>query len=247
MSVALMLGLVSTMVATAFLSGIFGMAGGLILMGVLLTLMPVPEAMALHAVTQMASNGWRGVLWLRYAHWRAAASFLAGCALAFVVWTFWQYVPPKPLAFILLGLSPFAIRLLPAGLKPDPERLGHGLVCGAASMTLMLLAGVSGPLIDAYFVSGKLDRRRIVATKALCQLASHGAKLAYFGSLVGQAASLDALMASAAVAASIVGASLARPVLERLSEAQFRQWTQRIIAAIAAVYLVQGLYLLARS
>jgi hypothetical protein len=54
-------------------------------------------------------------------------------------------------------------------------------------------------------------------------------------------------MASAAVAASIVGTSLARPVLERLSEAQFRQWTQRIVTTIAAVYLVQGLYLLARS
>ena len=52
------------MVATAFLSGMFGMAGGLILIGVLLALMPVPEAMALHAVTQMASNGWRALLWL---------------------------------------------------------------------------------------------------------------------------------------------------------------------------------------
>ena len=246
MSVALMLGLVSTMVATAFLSGIFGMAGGLILMGVLLTLLPLPEAMALHAVTQMASNGWRGLLWLRYAHWRSAANFLAGCALAFVAWTFWQYVPPKPLAFVLLGLSPFAIRLVPPGLKPGPERLGFGLVCGSASMTLMLLSGVSGPLIDAYFLSGKLDRRQIVATKAVCQLVSHGAKLVYFGSLVGQAGRLDPVMAAAAVVASIIGTSLARPVLERLSEAQFRLWASRIIVTIAAIYLAQGLYLLAR-
>ena len=51
------------MVATAFLSGIFGMAGGLILMGVLLALMPVPAAMMLHGVTQLASNGWRAFLW----------------------------------------------------------------------------------------------------------------------------------------------------------------------------------------
>src|SRR5579864_2185124 len=46
------------MIFTALLSGIFGMAGGLILIGVLLTLFPVPQAMVLHAVTQMASNGW---------------------------------------------------------------------------------------------------------------------------------------------------------------------------------------------
>ena len=38
------------------------MAGGLVLIGVLLALLPLPEAMALHAITQMASNGWRGLL-----------------------------------------------------------------------------------------------------------------------------------------------------------------------------------------
>src|SRR2546430_13078412 len=51
------------MVATAFLSGLFGMAGGMILIGVLLMLMPLPTAMVLHAITQMASNGWRAFLW----------------------------------------------------------------------------------------------------------------------------------------------------------------------------------------
>jgi uncharacterized membrane protein YfcA len=247
MTATLMLGLASTMVATAFLSGIFGMAGGLILMGVLLALLPLPEAMALHAVTQMASNGWRSLLWLRYVRWRAAAMFLAGCALAFVVWTQWRYVPSKPVAFILLGLSPFLVRLIPADLKPDPERLTNGLLFGSASMTLMLFAGVSGPLIDAYFLGRTLDRREIVATKAACQLAGHGAKLAYFGGLVDQAAGLDLPMAAAAITASVVGTSLARPVLERLTEAQYRLWASRIIIAIATAYLVQGGYMLLRA
>ena len=49
-------GLGALMVATAFLSGLFGMAGGLVLIGVLLALMPLPTAMVLHAITQMASN-----------------------------------------------------------------------------------------------------------------------------------------------------------------------------------------------
>ena len=71
-----------TMVGTAFLSGIFGMAGGLILMGVLLVIMPVPDAMMLHGVTQMASNGWRGLLWIKHVRWSAMASYLAGGAAA---------------------------------------------------------------------------------------------------------------------------------------------------------------------
>ena len=59
MPVLLMVGIVAVMVGTAFLSGIFGMAGGMILIGVLLTFMPLPTAMVLHAITQMASNGWQ--------------------------------------------------------------------------------------------------------------------------------------------------------------------------------------------
>jgi uncharacterized protein len=246
MSAAVMFALVVTMLATAFLSGIFGMAGGLILMGVLLALLPLPEAMALHAVTQMASNGWRGLLWLRHVRWRAVVTFLIGCAVAFGAWSLWRYVPSKPTTFVLLGVSPFLVRLMPPALKPDPERIAHGLIYGSACMTLMLLAGVSGPLMDTYFLGGNLERREIVATKAVCQLFSHAAKLFYFGGLVEQAAGLDPLLAGFAITASIVGTSLARPVLERLSDLQYRRWATYIITTIATVYLLQGGYLLLR-
>ncbi len=244
MSALLMSAVLATMVATSFLSGIFGMAGGLILLGVLLAVLPLPEAMALHAITQMASNGWRGLLWWKHVRWRAAANFLVGCAVAFTVWTYWRYVPSKPVALILLGLSPFLVRLVPVDLKPDPERLVHGMFYGAACMSLMLLAGVSGPLIDAYFLGGALERKQIVATKAICQIFGHGAKFIYFGSLVDQSAGLDPVMAVAAIIASMIGTSLARPILERLTDTQYRTWVRHIITVIATAYLAQGIYLL---
>ena len=87
------------MVATSLLSGIFGMAGGLVLIGVLLTVMPVPQAMVLHAVTQMASNAWRAILWWRHILWRPVAAYASGCALALLAWSVWRYTPsttPRP-------------------------------------------------------------------------------------------------------------------------------------------------------
>ena len=69
------------MTATSFVSGIFGMAGGMILLGILLAVLSVPDAMALHAVTQMTSNGWRGLLWIRYVRWLSAFWFLFGLEL----------------------------------------------------------------------------------------------------------------------------------------------------------------------
>jgi uncharacterized protein len=230
-------------VGTSFLSGIFGMAGGMILIGILLAVMPVPEAMVLHSVTQMASNAWRGLLWIGHVRWRAVAAYIAGCALILAVWSLIRYVPSKPVALLLLGVTPFLARLLPADLKPDPESPVQGVVYGAVCMALVLLTGVAGPLADMFFLGGKLDRRQIVATKAMCQIFAHAAKLLYFGAVVEQAAGIDPVAAGLAVAAALLGTVLARRVLEAMSDMQYRAWTNRIVTAIAGYYVVSGSYL----
>ena len=229
-----------TMVGTSFLSGIFGMAGGMILVGILLAMMPVPEAMMLHGVPQMASNGWRGLLWWRHVRWTAVGSYVFGCFIALGVWSFTRYVPSTPIALLLLGLTPFLVRLAPKDYRPNPKSLRQGSIYGVACMTLILLTGVAGPLIDQFFLGGKLDRREIVATKAICQIFGHGAKLIYFGSLIDQAASLDPVVAALAIVSSMVGTTLAKRVLEAMSDQQYRRWANSIITAIAGYYVVHG-------
>ena len=68
--------------ATSFLSGLFGMAGGLILAGSLLVLLPIPTAMIIHAVTQIASNAWRTAVWWRHIQWPLAVAYMIGCVSA---------------------------------------------------------------------------------------------------------------------------------------------------------------------
>lgn len=230
---------------TSFLSGVFGMAGGMILIGILLALLPLPAAMALHAVVQTASNGSRAFLWRRHIAWRAAAFYAAGGLAALGVWSLLRFVPSPAVAMFFLGLSPFSVRLLPKRWTPDAENPGHGALCGAACVSLMLLTGVAGPLLDAFFLSGRMERRRIVATKAACQVFGHLAKLLYFGGLVADVGALDPLAAVLCVAASTLGTVLARPALEALGEAAYRRWAGRIVTAIAGWYLLYGAWLLA--
>ena len=121
--------------------------------------MPLPSAMVLHAITQMASNGWRAFLWRRHIRWRPVAIYLIGCALALGAWSITRYVPDKPVALLLLGVTPFMARLTPAGLKPNPDSIWQGTFYGSICMGLMLMTGVSGPLMDTFFLGGKFDRR----------------------------------------------------------------------------------------
>lgn len=232
------------MVGTAFLSGLFGMAGGLILIGVLLTILPLPSAMVLHAITQMASNGWRAFLWRDYIRWRPVSIYLIGCAIALGAWSITRYVPDKPVALLLLGVTPFMARLTPKGLRPNPNSLWQGTVYGSVCMGLMLMTGVSGPLMDTFFLGGNFGRREVVATKAACQVASHFIKLIYFGSIIDQAATLDPVLAAVAVAASMLGTTLARRILEAMSDVQFRTWANRLITTVACYYIAYGSWLL---
>jgi len=233
------------MVGTACLSGVFGMAGGLIMIGVLLVVLPLPAAMVLHAVTQMASNGWRAILWRDQIVWRTTAWYLAGCAAAVALWSVALYVPDKAVALLLLGVSPFIVRVIPERILPRDlgpvQLMGGGFIC----QMLMLLSGVTGPLIDTLFLRSTMDRKQIIATKAACQVFSHGFKLLYFGALIEQVGEVEPWLLLLAVASSMLGATLGKMLLEKLSEGQFRLWSNRLINAIATWYIGYSVALLA--
>jgi uncharacterized membrane protein YfcA len=195
--------------------------------------------MVLHAITQMASNGWRAFLWRAHISWRPVFVYLLGCAIALGTWSLIRYVPDKPVALLLLGTTPFLARLLPKDLKPNPESVWQGAVYGSICMGLMLTTGVIGPLLDTYFLgSGTMDRRGIIATKAACQVFSHLTKLIYFGGIIDQAAAFNPWLALVAIACSMLGTTLSRRVLEAMSDAQFRRWANHLITTVASYYIV---------
>ena len=174
--------------------------------------------------------------------------YLIGCALALAAWSITRYVPDKPIALLLLGVTPFMARLTPPGLKPNPDSIAQGTFYGSICMGLMLMTGVSGPLMDTFFLGGNFGRREVVATKATCQVASHFVKLIYFGGIIDQAATLDPVLAVVAVAASMIGTTLARRILEAMTDLQFRTWAGRLITTVACYYIIYGSWLLlARS
>jgi len=237
--------LVPAIIGTSFLSGIFGMAGGMVLMGVLLAIMPVSAAMVLHGVTQMASNGWRAWLWREHVQWRIFFRYVTGSLLAAVAFALVSFVPSKPAALLVLGLTPFVGMYLPPALRLNVARRSHAVAGGVVCTGLMLIAGVSGPILDVFFVQAGLDRRNIVSTKAAVQTFSHFLKLIYFGTaLVASGGGLSPWVMAMAVALAVVGTSLSRRLLERMTDVQFIAWSRRIIVVIAVAYVAQGSWLL---
>jgi len=231
---------------TSFVSGILGMAGGMILMGILLALMPVPAAMMLHGVSQLASNGWRAMLWRKEVVWRIFRGYALGALISMILFILLALVVSKPVALIVMGLTPFIALALPEKLHLNVERPGHPFACGAICSALSLTAGVSGPILDVFFVRSLMGRHAVVATKAMTQSFSHILKIIYFGVIVAaeRHGTVDPWIGAMMVVLAFTGTSLAAPVLKRMNDKSFRQWTRWTVMTLGVFYLASGVMML---
>lgn len=232
----------SLVVATSFISGIFGVAGGLILMGGLVYLLPVSQAMLVHGLAQFVSNGSRAFFWREHLDrpilWKFSAMSVA-CLLGFALV---RYVPPKTVVLFLLGISTVILFFVPQRWAPSITQPGVAYLTGLAATALMLMAGVSGPFLDQFFVRSGLDRRVTIATKAAMQCVSHVMKIVYFGTLAGDGLDPEWWgLAMAAPVAAVLGSSLATPVLARMTDKQFYWWTRRIVLLLGCYYIVEAM------
>jgi len=230
---------------TSFISGILGMAGGMILMGILLAMMPLPQAMMLHGLTQLSANGWRAWLWRHEVDWRVFRGYVYGALGSMAFFILVQLVVTKPVALVVLGFTPFVALALPEKWHLNVERKFHSSACGIICTVLSLTAGVSGPILDVFFVRSKMSRHKVVATKAMTQSFSHLQKILYFGAItVGEGANVHWGVAGMMIALAVVGTSLSRTVLEKMNDTSFRQWTRWTVMTVGVVYLISGVVLL---
>jgi len=229
--------------ATAFLSGIFGMAGGLLLMGVLAFLLPVSAAFVTHGVLQLVANGWRAVVHRRYVVWPIMRTYALGVFAAAALVMLIGFQPSRPLLFLLLGLVPLVVWLPRRWIAFDASRPPHAFLAGFVVAGFNLTAGVAGPMMDVFFVRTALGRHQIVATKAAGQVFSHIGKIAVFGTplLMADSAAMPPWWVFAiAIPLSMVGTVLGGYLLDRISDGNFRRYTAWIVTAIGALYLVKA-------
>jgi uncharacterized protein len=236
-----------TILVSSFISGTFGMAGGMVLLGVLLIYFPVSTAMVLFSIIQFVANAWRAALWWRFVLWPVFAWYAVGGVLAFVVMRAIAYVPDKATVYLLLGAMPFVVEALPAGARPNIQWRGMPFVTGLLTTVVQFLAGVGGPFLDVFFQKSKLDRKTTLASKAVVQTFSHVLRGAYFGSFGSLETFDNPWPYAAAIAVAIVGTSLTPLIIERMTDHGFRQWTRAIILTVSGIYLARGAWLFWRA
>lgn len=233
-----------TVLVSAFISGIFGMVGGLILMGVLTATLPVATAMVVHGAIQLVSNGYRAILWRKYINWRVFGRYAAGSITAFALLLAVAWRPEARTVYVMLGLTALLVWLPRRWIRLDILNRGQAELAGFAVQALNTLGGVAGPLLDIFFVNTDMDRRAIVATKAVTQVLAHLVKIGFWSLPVIAAAGASAFppvwFFALAVPLSMLGTTLGGKLLERMSDVDFKRAMKWLVTAVGAAMLLKA-------
>lgn len=231
---------------TSILSAIVGMAGGIILLTLMLLFYDPLIAIPLHGVVQLVSNSSRAVIQRRHLRWdiiwRYAVLLLP---MGFVGIELAQRLPPEATrrligAFVLLATwSPSLLLLGTHPEQRDPHKRFFAL--GGAVGVLNVTVGATGPLIAPFFLNLGLSRFALIGTKAGCQALGHITKIAIFG-VIGFAYSEHLPMLLALCLSVVAGTAVGSRMLHGVGERGFVVLYQTVLTVVALflVFEVRG-------
>ena len=121
--------------ATSTLSGVFGMAGGLVLLGILLTILPVGTAIAVQGAIQIVANGSRAFLSRAFIDWKILGTICLGLLVAGIILFIVRYTPDLATVCITIGLLPVLVWIPPQGYCHQGGHPGR-VPCGQGCVLL---------------------------------------------------------------------------------------------------------------
>jgi uncharacterized protein len=224
---------------TSFMTAALGIGGGVMLLAVMATVMPVSALIPVHGLVQLGSNGNRALMTRRHIDWHMLKFFsigaVMGAAVASVV------VIQLPLMIIQLAIAGFILFLV-WGPKPrnrDMSNTGR-MAAGAFTTFVSMFVGATGPLVAGFVHRNAYDKLKLTSTFAACMTFQHSLKALVF-SAVGFAFWQWLPLTLVMIASGAGGTWIGLKVLNRIPTEKFRLAFKVVVTLLAIRLLWQAL------
>ena len=223
---------------TSGMTAAVGLGGGVALLAVMASAIPMAVLIPVHGVIQFGSNAGRMVVQARHID-RAILLYIAIGSLV-GAWVGGHMVVSLPDAPLKVGLAVFVLWSV-WGKKPSFAKLPKSLLVLAGFVTtiLTMFFGATGPFVGG--ILGPLTRTRhaFVGTFAACMTLQHLIKVIVFGFL-GFAFGPWLPLMIAMIATGFLGTLAGSMLLGRMPEKTFRIGFRTVMTVLAANLVLQA-------
>lgn len=208
---------------TATLSGIAGIGGGTILIGIFYAIGLAPvQAVPLHATVQLVSNASRVTAYFRHVEWRAIGWFLLGTTPApFLIAPLVAQANVHLIELVLAGLIIASLIPTKAERSTLPARWAY-LIAGLLNGSIGMFVGATGLFVGRLFMRPEWRKETMIGTLALCQCIGHGMKILGYASVGFLPLSQPEILWPLLLAV-VLGTLSGKLLNQRLSEERFRK------------------------
>ncbi|MCF7958280.1 MAG: sulfite exporter TauE/SafE family protein [Phycisphaerae bacterium] len=221
----------------SFISGMTGLGGGTVLLGVIALVVEAGYVVPLHGAVQVVSNGTRVLLFLSHVKWKIIGFFLIGLVPGMVAGLFLFRLLDETVVKLLMGFFILVVTWLPKGKKKMSRPFGIFVPVGLVAGVIGIFFGAIGPFIAVFFVREDVIKEELVATKATCQVVCHILKIPFFG-FIGMNVFVHWPVLLGLCTAVIVGTLAGKKMINKVSDATFKKVIKVILTLIALKIIV---------
>jgi len=231
------LGLIS--IFTSLIAGVVGMGGGLMLIAILPSFLPIQALIPIHGFTQMFSNVSRAYFGYKHIQFEVVPKFLFGSIIGVVIIALIldmisiEYIPLFIGSYILLSLWS-------KKFNEKIKKYENYYLIGFLQSGLSVIVGATGPLTTTLLLKEYQDKDKVVATAALLMSITHSMKVLvfiYFGFKFSEYIDIVTVM----VVGVIIGSYLGTKIRDKVDGKRL-VFAIKILLSILAVKLIVGLF-----
>ncbi|MBP9490126.1 MAG: sulfite exporter TauE/SafE family protein [Aliarcobacter sp.] len=234
----LFLGIISFLTSTV--AGVVGIGGGMMLIAILPSFLPLNALIPVHGLTQMSSNLSRAVFGYKDVQYEVIPKFLLGSAIGIGMFATvltlisLEYVPLFIGVYILLSLWS-------EKFNEKIKRYESYFLAGFFQTGLSMVVGATGPLTMTLLLKDYKDKDKVVATGAALMSITHILKVfvfMYFGFVFLDYIGIIIAMIIGAVAGSWAGTKLR----DKIDGKKFLLILKVLLSALA-IHVIVGVFI----
>lgn len=224
---------------TSLITATLGIGGGMLLLAVMASSVPLAALIPVHGLVQLGSNANRALLTFRFTDWRMLRLFSVGAVVGAGVASF--IVIQLPLVILKLAIALFILFLL-WGSKPkaQPMSAPGRVLAGLVTTLVSMFVGATGPLVAAFAHRNSYSKMQLTATFSSCMTVQHGLK-AFVFACIGFSFWQWAGLIAAMIASGAVGTWVGLHFLKRVPATRFALIFKVVVSLLALRLLVEAI------